>query len=347
MINTPEIKELPENFGLIYSELLQQCWQAAPGGRGISFVKKNNKGRVYWYLQLTVGNRTSQHYLGAESPELLRQIEKQKNLWEASAPDKEKRQQLVGMLRAAGVPVLRGAEARVLELLDESGIFIAGGVIVGSHAFSAYQQMLGARWPGDITKTMDVDISGSDALKIAVPERKVDLRKSLIQANMGFFEVPMLDHRSPSTSYSIRGKQLKVDVIVPMHGKPNSEPVYLKPLNTYATPVRFLDYLLENTEPVVLLTPSGVLAHVPSPAHFAVHKLVLSQRRPAAESLKSKKDLAQSASVLSILIRDRPDDIRAAVDDASQQPEKFWRQLKQGIKLLPDKITVDFPRMVD
>lgn len=330
--------ELPENFGLIYSELLQQCWQAAPGGRGISFTSKQIKGQPYWYLQLTIGNRSTQHYLGPESPELLAQIKKQRQLWNDASPDIEKRQQLVGMLRAAGAPTLRGVEARVIELLAESGLFFAGGVLVGSHAFASYQQMLGVRWPEAYTKTMDIDLSASDALQIAFPQPEISLKKVLLDAGLGFFEVPMLDPRSPSTSFVMRGKQLRVDVLVPEHGKPAAKPVYLESLKAFATPVRFLDYLLASVEPVALLTPAGVLAHVPTPGRFALHKLVVSQRRPASESTKAHKDEQQAALLLGLLLQDRPDEIRAALKAAKSQPPKFQQQLRTGLRRLPAEL---------
>jgi hypothetical protein len=330
--------ELPENFGLIYSELLQQCWQAAPGGRGISFASKQIKGLPYWYLQLTVGSRSTQHYLGPESPELLAQIKKQRQLWKDASPDIVKRQQLIGMLRAAGAPTLRGIEARVIELLAESGIFFAGGVLVGSHAFAAYQQMLGVRWPEAYTKTMDIDLTGSDALSVALPQSEISLKKTLLDAQLGFFEVPMLDPRSPSTSFVMRGKQLRVDVLIPERGKPATKPVYLQALKTFATPVRFLDYLLDSTEPVALLTPSGVLAHVPTPGRFALHKLVVSQRRPASERAKAHKDERQAALLLGLLLRDRPDEIRDALKTAQTQPAKFQQQLRAGLRRLPAEL---------
>lgn len=333
-----DYQELPENFGLIYSELLQQCWQAAPGGRGISFVRKKNKGQTYWYLQLTVGGTSRQHYLGPESDQLLAQIEKQKLLWKEAAPDIQKRQQLVGMLRSAGAPTLRGVEARVIELIGESGIFFAGGVLVGSHAFSAYQQMLGVRWPEAYTKTMDIDLTGSDALRLALPNSDLSLKQVLLDSRLGFFEIPMLDPRSPSTSFVMRGRQLRIDVLTPELGTPATKPVYVPSLKSYATPVRFLDFLLEATEPVALLTPAGTLAHVPTPARYAIHKLVTSQRRPVSERTKARKDQRQAELLLDLLLVDRPDEVANAIKAATSQPAKFQQQLRAGVAQLPDAL---------
>jgi len=50
-----KIERLPESVNLLYSELLQQCWRAAPTGHGISFVTKKRQEKTYWYIQNTIG----------------------------------------------------------------------------------------------------------------------------------------------------------------------------------------------------------------------------------------------------------------------------------------------------
>jgi hypothetical protein len=78
--------------------------------------------------------------------------------------------------------------------------------------------------PEAYTKTMDIDLIGNDALRVAVP-REISLKKLLLDAQLGFFEVPLLDPRSPSTSFVVRGQQLRGDVLIPERGKPATKPV--------------------------------------------------------------------------------------------------------------------------
>ncbi len=59
-------------------------------------------------------------------------------------------------------------------------------------------------------------------------------------------------------------------------------PVVIKGLNSAAEPVRFLDYLIEENQPAAVPMGSGLLIRIPAPARFALHKLVVSRRRPAA-----------------------------------------------------------------
>lgn len=328
---------LPESTRLLYSQLLSQCLHAsAPSGRGLSFVKKKIKGTTQWYLQLTVGSQKTQHYIGPDTQEVQDLIANEKKLWDKAKPDREAREQLVSMLVRGGAHTVSAAEARVLEVIERAGAFLVGGVLVGSHAFSIYGNMLGVNWPSKITQTHDVDIARDNHIAIGLRNESVNLKQALLDADMGFVEVPALDRKSPSTSFRILGKQLSVDVLTPMFDKPVSKPVLITALNTYAEPLRFLDYLLDDTQPAVIVARAGVLVNIPSPARYALHKLVASSRRPAAMQTKTIKDIDQARLLLTVLFEDRPGDIQAAIKSAKKMPEKFLEQLTTGIKKLPD-----------
>ncbi len=99
--------------------------------------------------------------------------------------------------------------------------------------------------------------------------------------------------------------------------------------------MRFLEYLLEDSQGAAVPFRSGVLVNVPDPARFAVHKLVVSQRRPVAQQVKAKKDIQQANELLDVLLEDRPGDVWIALDAARIMPEKFQAQLSRGIERLP------------
>lgn len=334
---------LPESTRLLYSQLLSQCLHAAaPSGRGMSFVKKDIKGATHWYLQLTIGSSKTQHYIGPDSESVQQLIKSEKQLWEKAQSDRHGREQLVSMLTSGGAHNVSSAEARVLEIIERSGAFLVGGVLVGSHAFSIYGNMLGVSWPTKMTQTHDVDIASDTHIALALRNEPADLKQTLLDADMGFVEIPALDRKSPSTSFRIQGKQLSVDVLTPMIGKPSSKPILIKSLGTYAEPLRYLDYLLQDTQPAVVVNKAGILVNVPSPARYALHKLVSSIRRPAAMQTKTIKDKEQAELLLSVLVEDRPGDIQVAYNAALKMPEKFADQLESGInklsKSLRDKL---------
>jgi len=329
------MQELSESTRLLYTQLLAQCLHgAAPSGRGLSFVSKTIKGGKHWYLQLTIGSRKTQHYLGPDSAELHELIDKEKQLWTRAAPDLAARERLVSMLVSGGAATVSATEARVFEVIERAGVFLAGGVLVGSHAFAVYGNMLGVRWVSETTRTQDLDVAADYRVVIGIRDRKVDLREALVKSDLGFIEVPALDRKSPSTKFRIKGKQLSVDLLVPLVGRPTTKPIHLSALNAYAEPVRFLDYLLEDVQPAVVVTKAGILVNVPAPARYALHKLVAAERRVAALQTKSRKDLDQAEQLIAVLLRDRPGDLRRAWSAAAKQPARFMQQMRAGLARL-------------
>jgi hypothetical protein len=340
--------DLPESTRLLYAQLITQSLHGtAPSGRGLSVVSKRIKGGKHWYLQLTVGSRKTQHYLGPDSNELRGLIEKEKALWAAAKPDLAAREKLVAMLISGGANALGSVEARVFEILERAGVFLAGGVLVGSHAFAVLGNMLGIKWASETTRTQDVDIAAEYRVSIGIADRKINLRQALIDSEMGFLEVSALDRKAPSTKFRIKGRQLSVDVLTPMLGRPSNKPIHLQALDTYAEPVRFLDYLLTDAQPAVLVAKAGVLVNVPAPARFALHKLVTAERRIAALHTKTRKDISQAEQLIEVLLRDRPGDLGRAWAAALKQPPKFMQQLRAGAGKLPSRTHAALREVVD
>jgi len=330
---------LSESTNLLYTQLLSQCLhESVPAGRGLSFVNKTIKGSIHWYLQLTVGSRKTQHYMGPDTAVIQKLIKDEKQLWVTTKRDRENREQLVAMLISGGSHTVSSAEARLFELIERAGVFLVGGVLVGSHAFAVYGNMLGVNWTSEITQTHDIDITQNNQIALGLRNETVNLKQTLLDANMGFIEVPALDRKAPSTRFRIQGKQLSVDLLTPLIGKPTSKPVLISALNTYAEPLRFLDYLLDDVQTAVLVARAGILINIPAPGRYALHKLVTSSRRTATFQTKAIKDVDQAEQLLLILIDDRPGDIRLAFEAAKKMPEKFYTQLCNGIEKLPNEL---------
>ncbi|MBW8873656.1 MAG: nucleotidyltransferase domain-containing protein [Acidobacteria bacterium] len=312
-------QRLPETVQTLYAELLEQTIQAeaeaallkAPHG---TFVSKAIKGGTYWYLQRMEGDRRRQHYLGRESPTLLAWMKEVREAHARSAADDAQRANLCGMLAAGGAATESTQIVKVLSLLDESGVFRMGGVLVGTQAFVAYGNMLGVRFEKQSLRTQDVDVAQDRAIGIALSQEAgaVDVKGALTGSGLGFFPVPALDPRRPSTSFKIRGRELRVDFLTPLFGPESHEAIFLPALGVSAHPLRLLDYLIESPAQAVAVGAAGVLVNVPDPARFAFHKLWISDRRPVSEQTKAAKDLRQAGDLLDVLLEDRPADILAA-----------------------------------
>jgi hypothetical protein len=223
----------------------------------------------------------------------------------------------------------------VLRALAEAGVFRLGGVLVGTHAFVALGNLLGARWDGGAVRTQDVDIARAARtdLDIAVPMLTADVPKILDGLEMGFLPVPGLSPKSPSTSFKVRGKPLRVDLVTPGRSA-EAKPVFIPRLNAAAQPLRYLDYLIEGAEAAAVIEASPVLVNVPAPARFALHKLALATLRPAMFQTRADKDLQQAAEVLALLVEDRPGDINLAWQATIKRGRGWERAVRAGMARL-------------
>lgn len=285
-------------------------------------------------MQYVIGSTKRSHYLGPDNATLRGLVKKARQLSSRDEASKAERQREVATGVAAGLNAPSPAEARVFEALVQSGLFEAGAVLVGSHAFLNIGNMLCVTWDGEAGRTLDIDIAINLSIEVAAPDREMDLADILRGADRGFFPVPALDPTHSATRFKIRNREITVSILAPELGKPASRPILIPGLNAAAEPVRFLDYVLEESQPAVIPSGAGLLIRVPDPARFALHKLVVSQRRPSAMAAKSRKDIHQAAAVLEVLKDLRPGDIAHAWEAAQAIGGQFVKQLKAGTGLL-------------
>ncbi|MDZ7751827.1 MAG: GSU2403 family nucleotidyltransferase fold protein [Gammaproteobacteria bacterium] len=321
---------LPQTTALLYSELLQQSLSGLPAERGVTYYQKQIRGRGYWYAELLVGSTKRQVALGPDAERLRARIAAHRDRVAADEQDAHERERLVTMLRHGGAVTPDGASGRVLEALERAGVFRAGGVLVGSHAFGVIGNMLGIRWPQATLRTQDMDIA-SDHIAVGVAPLARSVGDLLEDTGLGFIPVPALDRKSPSTTFKIRGRQIHVDLLTPMMGREDHAPVFVPVLKSYATPLRFLDYLIEAPTPAVVIAGRGILVNVPDPARFALHKIVTAQRRAVHEHAKTHKDRAQASQMLEFLLQERPGDLSMAIKATMERPRSFQVQLSKGI----------------
>ena len=332
-----EIRRLPNSLSVQYSELLQNCVHPISDGSNLSFKSKNIRGKKYHYLYISIGSTRREHYLGEETTALLDRIDDEKEKWNSNTDDRELRTRLVGMLIGGGMMPIGKDEGKVISLLERNGVFLAGAALVGTMAFRAYANMLGVTWP-ESAGTQDIDIAADNHYALALPRTKINLGQLILDSGMGFFEVPALSRGQPSTSFKIRNRELIVDVLAPMRGRESKRPVHLKEFGTHASPLRHLDYLLDEIQPVVLLYEHGIMVNVPAPGRFALHKCAISQKRPAAFAAKSAKDRSQAEQVLAALLRDRPADVSLAYEAATAQGEAFLKSIDSGLDLIDAEV---------
>ena len=310
-----------------YAELVERAGAAAFSeafAEEGAFIAKTVKGRRYWYFQLPTEGDRAQRYVGPETPELLERIERHRD----ARSDQKERQALVSALVRFGMPRAPPGVGRVVDLLAKAGAFRVRAVLVGTIAYQTYSAMLGSKLPSALLHTGDIDIAQFASTSSAIEDRTIDVRETLQSRGQKFRDVPKPIRGVPATSYQTERGDLRVDFLAPNEGPDTDQPVFLPALQTYAQPLRFLDFLIREAEPGILLHDAGVYVTVPAPERYALHKLIVAQRRTSG---KRDKDLRQADALLKVLVEKRPGELLAAWDEAAGRGEKWIRLLVDGL----------------
>ncbi len=334
------MKPLTITVQTAYAELLEQLLALdahrsighAPG----AFVTKTLKERPYYYFQYsTPGGTTRQAYIGPKSDALdavvARFATERAALRDESraarrARCRASRRRGRGDRRCVGAHPRRAGGRRRLQARwrgrRDACVLLALG------------NLLGVSWDGASARTEDVDIAAPRVLELAVPTLDADIPRAIETLEMGFLPVPAFSPKDASTSFKVRGRGLRVDLVTPGDGARAERPVHIGRFNAAAAPVRYLELVLDDTQPAAIVNGGGVLVTVPHPARFAVLKLLVAQDRPSAFQAKSDKDVAQAVQLMEALEQLRPGDLRTAWRAAARRGKRWSTALGRGVKLV-------------
>lgn len=282
-----------------------------------SFSCKKVKGKAYWYYQLAdlIGGQ-SQIFLGPDGPELAELIAQHKD---AAAQGPHLRQ-LARLAIAAGCPYLAPSHAKIITRLADAGFFKAGGILIGTHVYMAYQNLLGVRWhSGAQTQDLDFAHPGRN-VSLALPTNvTMDTKGAIESLKMGF--VPL---KSLTTYIKSDEADLQIDFVTTRH-RAGDTPLRIEALNIEMQPLKFMEFAMESPIQVVLLGTMGpIIVNAPPPEKYAVHKLLVHGERPQAMRAKAGKDLEQAATLIAYLGEHDRDALREAWQDLIGRG-KGWR----------------------
>jgi hypothetical protein len=298
-----------------------------------SLVVKEIGGREYLYAQGRVADGTvRQIYLG---PNDARAQAVRERLGRAKANTEAERADIgttAKFLRNAGVPALDPVEWRVVNALAQDGVFRVGGVLVGTIAYRCMAGLLGVKLPSATAMTADVDIAAK-TVPIAIIPEVVCPQSALERLEMGFSPMMDVDPALHGTRFKAREGEFKVEFLTPLTGPETGQRFEIRQLGVAATPLRFLDYLIEDTAPAAALGRRPVLVQVPSPARYAVHKLIVSQERRRSP-LKSQKDLQQSFELQTALLQIDPVGLSEALENARRRGRGWARRVAAGTEAM-------------
>jgi YD repeat-containing protein len=251
---------------------------------------------VYRYRYDARGKRVTE-YLGAVSDEatVAKLAQAQQEIEEqAVIADYCRKLRRIGFYSADNSTLVTVAS------LFNAGVFGGGGVLVGTHAYGVILNELGVSvLPMAMTEDVDVARAGRIELAATPDEGLFGLLK---QTGLPFHEVPTLKRGGPSTSFKVRGRKLKVDLLMPARGMPYKA-IAVPELNAHAMGLPYLEYLLRDTDSAVLIGRDRMVpVTVPHAGWFCLHKLALYSLRTGADNPKREKDVFQAAVLAQALM---------------------------------------------
>lgn len=232
------------------------------------------------------------------------------------------------LLGREGFALVDSATFATVASLHNFGLFRAGALLIGSHAYGAILNRMGAR--AAAYSTEDIDLARGAAL--ALDQRPTDgMLEVLRGSGLDFVEVPSLDRKQPPTSFMQKGRsRLHVDLLVPASND-HYPTIAVPELRAHATGLPFLSYLLAESQSTLLAAREGCCAiRVPLPERFALHKVIVAQLRPGRDA-KSRKDLEQAAVLCAILAEHHPGALESA---RTLVPPRARRLLHAGLTRL-------------
>jgi len=296
-----------------------------------SFASKTVKGHTYWYFQYTEpSGKLRQVFVGPDGPGVQKLMMRKD---EASA-----RQPLAPLGRSAmalGCASVLPRHFRVVRRLADYGFFQAGGVLIGTHAFLAFGNMLGVRWESaDRTQDIDFAHAGKSIALILPSNVEVQTGDAIQSLGMGFLPVAGLSSKAGAGYLNPREPEFRLDFLTTRH-RGREEPLEHAQLHVTMQPLKFMEYSLENVQQSVLFCAEGaVLVNVPHPARYALHKLLIFGERTGTFSIKSSKDLTQAADILACLKPHRASEVEEAWCDLVSRGPGWIMRARQGLKAL-------------
>lgn len=298
-------------------------------------TKVQRGGKVYWYDTFRVGTDVRKRYIGEDSSELAQRLSDITKLRDKIAERQAHRTRLIRILRAEGFFGMEAASGSLLSALSRAGVFRLGGTIVGTHAFRLYEGELGLRYNFDDTaQTRDVDIASFERLSLAL-EDTVSPPLEHVFKDFAFDPVPSLQSR-----HVWRWKQTQNDLMVEFLTPSFEEDEMIRPLvalGVDAQSLHHLNYLLADPIQAAVLYRGGVLVQIPRPERFAIHKLIVAdRRRVGTDRFKAVKDRAQAAFLIKALVEDRPYELQEAYVTARETGPKWVKRLDNTLTQMPE-----------
>lgn len=299
-----------------------------------SIEERERNGRVYLYDKFRIGTAMKSRYLGEGTAELRARLAQAAALKAGADERRQTMARLARVLRAEGFIATDRETGSLLLAFARAGVFRLGGTLIGTAAYALYQGELGVRFDAeDLAQTGDIDFASFERLSVALGDRVEEDPGDILQS-LKFDPVPGMQDRQVWKWRQTRGTAM-VEFLTPAFGEERVKP--LPALGVSAQALNYLNFLIAGPVPAIALYRSGVLVQIPRPERFAIHKLIVADRRQGGpDQAKSRKDRGQAAFLVKVLAEDRPDDLREALEDALSRGPRWRERIEASLKRMPE-----------
>jgi hypothetical protein len=185
----------------------------------------------------------------------------------------------------------------------------------------------------ELAQTGDIDVASFERLSVALEDRVEETPGEILRL-LKFDPVPGIGDGQVWRWRQSRSEAM-VEFLTPAFGDEAVRP--LPSLGVSAQALNYLNFLIADPIHAVALYRSGVLVQVPRPERFAIHKLIVADRRHGGpDRLKARKDRAQAEFLVAVLCQDRPDELAQAYEDALSRGPRWRERIEASLKRMPE-----------
>ena len=196
----------------------------------------------------------------------------------------------------------------VLNRLNEAGV-LKDLIVIGSWSIYFYKYYFKSKDYSTFIRTKDIDF-----LVPIPPKFKKEVDVFNLVKDLGFLE----KYRGSKGYIKLEHPDLSIEFLVPERGRGEDKPYSIPQLSINAQPLRFLDFLIENT---ISINAEGLHIKLPHPAAYALHKFIIFKRRSKAE--KHDRDIEGALRVFNELIRHKK---QSEIRYIFKRMHKKWQQ---------------------
>jgi hypothetical protein len=213
---------------------------------------------------------------------------------------------------------------KILKRLSDAGV-LKHIILIGSWSIYFYKYYFKSKDYSTFIRTKDIDFLVPLPAKFSLETNIFELVKDL-----GFIE----SHRGSKGYIVLEHPDLSMEFLVADRGRGVDKPYFIPQLSINAQPLRYLDFLAENT---IIVDAEGLALKISHPAAFALHKFIVFKRRKKVE--KHDRDIEGALRVFHELLRHRQiDEIRFIF---RRMHHKWQEQVLRNLRSIDESEIID------